>query len=243
MLEYLAIRLTHPENVHDQAWDNHYIDKIIQVLKEKGTITKATYGHEIAVKNKRHHFHYHLELELHEGKKLCGGISDYIKRNLKSKHELELPKGQYTIMNVTKTKEAKREPWFGYVLKDIKSYDDIYMIHQIGFTGNQLREMWSAAARQRELSIKQYQKYENKMNNDKEIRGKTWNWLDQQLPTHTLKDGDAPYLIAKKIVEYNRKYNDYKIPMDLKRRVVQYMAYRLEDNEDIDGLIVNLIKI
>lgn len=59
---FIAIRLTHPDNALDPSWDTHYIDKISQVLGEIGTISKSTYGHEISVKTKKHHFHWHVQL-------------------------------------------------------------------------------------------------------------------------------------------------------------------------------------
>jgi hypothetical protein len=228
---FIAIRLTHPDNALDPSWDTHYIDKISQVLGEIGTISKSTYGHEISVKTKKHHFHWHVQLERHPDAKQIKGISNYVKRHLKDKHQLELPKGQgYSIQTVQPEGEAIIR-WHGYVLKDLETYDDIVMIHQIGFTGQELRDMWSAARRERELSIKTYNKHENKLNNDKQSRKLLWDWLDQQLPHLALpqeyfnpQKDDIFHLVATKIVEYNIQFNDYKIPMDLKRRVISYLA-------------------
>lgn len=243
-MEYLGIRLTHPDNVYDPAWDSMYIDKISQVLNQLGTITKSTYGHEISVKSHKHHFHWHVQLERHSDAKQVKGISNYVKRHLKETHQLELPKGQgYSIKTVKPDTDILR--WHGYVFKDLPKYEDIVMIHQLGFSGEELLEMWSAAHRERELSIKTFQKHENKLNNDKQSRKLLWEWLDQQIPEDLLaKDGalsefypNPHRLVAEKIVEYNIKYNDYKIPMDLKRRAVSYLAYK----GMMPSIIANLI--
>ena len=228
-MEHIAIRLTHPDNVYDPAWDSLYIDKITQVLNQKGTIRKATYGHEISVKTKKHHFHWHIQLEYHPDTKQIKGFSNYVKRHLKATHDLDLPKS-YSIIYKDKAPDPSR--WHGYNFKDLKQYEDMIMIHQVGFSGQQLRDMWSAATRERELSIKQYEKHENKMNNDKQSRKLVWDWLDSELPNLQIKDlfneqkDDIMHTVATKIVEYNITYNDYKIPMDLKRRVIQYLAYK-----------------
>lgn len=241
-LTYLAIRLTHPDNVYDPAWDTHYISKITEVLGDLGTLVKTTYGHEVSVKTKKHHFHWHVQLERHPDAKQIKGISNYVKRHLKARHDIELPKS-YTIQEVHPERRAKDEDeddikenlhrWHGYVFKDLKKYEDMIMIHQMGFSGQELRDMWSAARREREQSIKTFEKHENKLNNDKQSRKLLWEWLDQELPHlkglkehfHPQKDDDF-HAVATKIVEYNIKYNDYKIPMDLKRRTIQYMAYK-----------------
>lgn len=231
-MEYISVRLTHPDNVEDLSWDNLYIDKITQVLQPLGIIAKATYGHEVSVKTKKHHFHWHIQLERHQDVKRKKGISNYIKRHLKEKHELDLPPGQCYSIKTKEIPEAEINRWHGYLFKDITNYEDIIMIHQIGFSGQELRDMWSAAARERELSIKTFEKHENKMNNDKQSRKLVWDWLDKELPQLHISNNfneqkdDVMHIVGSKIVEYNIQYNDYKIPMDLKRRVISYLAYK-----------------
>lgn len=247
-MQYLAIRLTHPDNVYDPAWDSLYIDKITQVLSQIGTVEKATYGHEISLKTKKHHFHWHIQLEPLKGVKQKKGISNYVKRHLKEKHDLDLPKGQgYSIKQVTPQPKLLTNPddpdedpdydpiwrWHGYVFKDLKHFEDMVMVHQQGFTTQQLRDMWAAARRERQKAIENFRKYENKLNNDKQSRKLLWDWLDKNLPEDLLDKGKCnelypnPHrLVSERIVQYNIEYNDFRIPMDLKRRSVSYLAYR-----------------
>jgi hypothetical protein len=92
---------------------------------------------------------------------------------------------------------------------------------------------------ERELAKKQFDKHEAKLNNDKTSRKLLWEYLDE-LQIDCVIKMDHPYddnqndrsyrqvfyEICEAIVEYNVKFNDYKIPMDLKRRAISYMAYK-----------------
>ena len=92
--------------------------------------------------------------------------------------------------------------------------------------------MLTQAQTEREIAKKTFEKHENKLNNDKQNRTLMWEWLDEKFPKkfnmsfNPDRAQDPYYQVAAAIVEYNTKYNDYKIPMDLKRRTVCYLAYR-----------------
>ncbi|AXH74206.1 MAG: putative replicase [Cressdnaviricota sp.] len=203
-------------------------------LSPFGDVTKATFGDEIAVKTKKSHFHYHCEIQTNSlSKKWLKGMSSYISRNI----DLELPKGKYCIKPPQDT-DTFPSRWFGYPLKDYTSYDSLPLKHILGFTDDEIKSMWLQASAERKASLVIHEKHENKMNNDKQSRALLWKWLDDELPNlgeKRFRKSKATgenvrvddYLeAASKIVEYNRKYNDYKIPMDLQRRTIAYLVYR-----------------
>ena len=230
-MESIGIRFNSPTNTYDPEWDAVVIEKINRCLSPLGEIVKATYGYEVGTKNRKHHFHYHIQIDnTNVAKKFPSAIFQWIKAHI----DMKIEKGQFAVQNNTK-KQQDINRWHGYLFKDLESYEDIVMIHQIGFSGEELKLMWSAAAAERKAAIKQFEKHENKLNNDKQERRKVWSWLDEQLPDLAVPDQkihdyargtDPLYIVGSKIVEYNKKYNDYKIPMDLKRRCIQYLAYR-----------------
>lgn len=235
----ISIRLTHPDNVYDPAWDQHYLDKIIQVISCLGVVQYLTYGHEISIKQKKHHFHAHLRYTV--STKYIKGISNYVKRHLKDEHDMDLPPS-YSISHVT-LHEPKKDSltlpeeeacrWHGYVFKDYKTFEEIPKHLQQGFSDNELRDMWIRATTERKKSIATFKKHENKLNADKQSRKLLWEWLDKELPHlqppsehFAPQKDDIFHLVGTKIVEYNITYNDFRIPMDLKRRVIQYLAYK-----------------
>lgn len=131
---------------------------------------------------------------------------------------------------------TSRAPWMQSV--PIPALPKIGRWKALGYTPEELKLMWVAARTERELSLKTFAKHENKLNNDKQERKKVWDWLDKEL--HDLEEAhslvsisngehcfyDPIPLIADAIVEYNISFNNYRIPMDLKRRTIAYAAYR-----------------
>ncbi len=224
-ITYFAIRLDAPDSP-EPYWPHPRITSIHNALKSFGIITHRTYGREIAKKTKKEHIHLHFALE-HE-LPLKKGMSSWIKR-----HTPDGTLEPYSYSIQTHTKTVDRE-WYGYVFKDYEEFDKIPLSFQIGFSITELREMWAAAKALRVAAVKKFEKFENKMNNDMEVRAKTWAWLDAELPNldvHknagiTTREQDPAHVVAVKLVEYHRVYNNYKIPMDLKRRVVQYLSHR-----------------
>ena len=113
---------------------------------------------------------------------------------------------------------------------------------QTGFTDREVELMWTEARTEREVAVKTFEKHENKMNADKQSRKLLWEWLDSQVEDgnldlevdHTQIDrGESMrserhvlHAVAENIVQYNIEFNDFKVPMDLKRRAIQYLAYR-----------------
>jgi hypothetical protein len=246
MLVYLGIRLTHPDNVHDPAWDSEYIGKILEVLLPLGELKQMTYGHEVSVKSKRHHFHCHVSIDWDPQRKYIKGLATYIRRHLAEDHKVYLPEGHLSCIKqfTTFKKDTTPSRWFGYLFKD---FEEQPTQHIHGFTPEEVRDMWIAAKRERELTIKTFDKHENKLNNDKQSRKLLWEYLDQWLPDLPIKpDKNLPSLlvpcplrmVASRIVEYNITYNDYRIPMDLRRRAIQYLAYRGMPAWQITNLIL-----
>lgn len=242
-MKHLAIRVDTP----DASYDALVLAALLEKLAVFGTVTRCIYAHEIAVKTEKPHFHAHITLDTTESsKKWPKGISSYLARRviaddpdqltwLGSQHANKTLKFTYAEKHLKTTEDYDR--WQRYPLKDIKQYSDISMIHQIGYSGEDLKLMWTAARTEREQSLKTFQKHENKLNNDKQERQKMWDWLDEQLPdlhcretVHNTAGNITVYdpmdLVSEQIVVYNIKYNNYKIPMDLKRRTIQYVAYR-----------------
>lgn len=240
MIVYLGIRLTHPDNVYDPAWDAEYIGKILEVLQPLGEIKQHTYGHEVSVKSKRHHFHFHLSMDWDPQRKYIKGLASWIRRRLAEDHELVLPEGSNCCIKQFLQFKANTSPerWFGYVFKDMKDLEDQSKKdpwawpdkHNHGFPPEDIHDMWCRATTEREIAIKQYQKHENKLNNDKQSRARLWEYLDSKiegLPDDTLENPQCPLrIVCDHIIEYNIAYNDYRIPMDIKRRAVCYLAYK-----------------
>lgn len=232
---WFAIRVDLTDPDHNVWEDVHLIET---ALAEFGVIVKCTFGREEALKTKKDHYHMHFELD-HEGRSLKKGMSSWLKRKLPTVFH---DRG-YSIQ--TKSDEPTIR-WYGYVFKDYLKFEDVptdlywldsignYVEPQKGFSRDELFEMWAAAKREREQAKEKFEKFENKMNNDMEVRAKTWAWLDEQLPNLDVtrnaglatREQDPAFDVAVKLVEYHRVYNNFKIPMDLKRRVVSYLSYR-----------------
>lgn len=240
-MKHLAIRVDTP----DASYDALVLATLLEKLAIFGTVTHCIYAHEIAVKTGKPHFHAHLIIDTtNASKQWLKGISSYLVRRiiaddpdtwLGTQHSDKSLKFTYAEKHLKSQEDIDR--WQRYPLKDIKQYSSISMIHQIGYSGKELELMWTAAHTEREQSIKTFQKHENKLNNDKQERQKMWDWLDDQLPdlharetVHNTSGNITIYdpmdLVSEHIVIYNIQYNNYKIPMDLKRRTIQYVAYR-----------------
>lgn len=224
MHKYLACRF-------DQDGDtSELVQSLQQVLSSFGEIVQSTYGEEIAVKTKKPHFHYHIKI-LNDGIKWRKGIQTYVKRHIDYP---ELP--PHSIVDVTERMQDE-ERWFRYVLKDQKDFGEIRSEYNIGFSESQLKNMYLEAKAERKISLEQYNKYENKLNNDRTERNKLWRYLDEKLITIppvqkvAINGGNIEYsspmeTVASEMVNYFIKYNNYNIPMDLKRRSIAYLSYR-----------------
>lgn len=204
------------------------------VLVTYGDIVRGTYGHEVSIKAKKPHFHWHVEFR--PTKKLNKAFSPWVKREYDKLITQFMgptwfpglePLHHYSIKIMDEIDENR---WFRYPFKDL---DVIDYPEQVGFTREELSLMMARAQTEREIALKTFEKHENKLNNDKQSRKLLWEWLDQQLPDldaskyALFNEHNNPYhQVATKIVEYNVSYNNYKIPMDLKRRTIQYMAYK-----------------
>lgn len=238
MITYFAIRLDAPlEAESEPHWPYLNLWYIQEALN--GNILYQTYGREISKKSKKLHIHCHFALE--HNLPFPKGISSYLKRTCPDE---TFRKNAYAIQRYDTEPDRA---WYGYVLKDYETFDDVpqesvhvadsndeSFVPQVGFSSEELREMWAAAAALREAAVKKFEQYENKMNNDMEVRAKTWAWLDEHLPNLDVRknlgvvtrEQDPTYDVAVKLVEYNRVYNNFKIPMDLKRRICAYLSHR-----------------
>eukprot|EP00661_Eupelagonemidae_sp_cell13_P000188 gene187-574_t len=159
-----GIRLTHPDNVYDPAWDTEHIGKILEVLQPLGEIKQHTYGHEVSVKSKRHHFHFHLSMDWDPQRRYIKGLASWIRRRLAEDHEVLLPEGSNCcIKQFLKFKDnTSPERWFGYVFKDMKDLKDQSKKdpwawpskHNHGFHTEDIHDMWCRATTEREIAIK-----------------------------------------------------------------------------------------
>lgn len=236
MEKYLGIRC---DVLKDESDMLHEL--VLATLMQHGTIVKATFGHEVSLKAKKEHFHFHVLMKFDKVNK---HLSKFIKRKFDEEHP-EAPLKNYAIKVEDSVNENR---FFRYSFKDLEECD---RSKQIGFTESELIEMEIQSKTERELAKKQFEKHEAKLNNDKTSRKLLWEYLDElkincvvyfQCPTQMMP-GDRSYReifqeICEAIVEYNVKFNDFKIPMDLKRRAISYMAYKGVDTYYLTQLVL-----
>lgn len=236
MDRYLGIRVDCAEHAGPSI-----THRLTYVLANLGcTIVRGTYGHEVSLKAKKSHFHWHIHVT---APKFAKAFSKQIKSAYDKQvdHELETdltigvhddhpipsPLTNFAIKVIESPDDTNR--FFRYPFKDIEEYSPT---QQTGFTEEELNTMLTQATTEREIAKKTFQKHENKLNNDKQNRTLMWEWLDEKFPAkfnmsfNPDRTQDPYYKVAAAIVEYNATYNDFKIPMDLKRRTVCYLAYR-----------------
>ena len=230
MSRYISIRVDCPASDATQLRQN-----IHKCLAPLGTIVRGTYGHEVSLKAKKEHFHNHIQLQL--SRPLPKAFSQWIKREYDRLYEIPLPFNAYSI-KLLKEDPPTLDRWFRYPFKDLDAIDSSA---QIGFTLQEQSLMLVAAKTEREITKKTFEKHENKLNNDKQSRKLLWEYLDSKLPHLSLQSDVwhvAQHDIATHIVQYNIEFNDYKIPMDLKRRTLSYMAYRGMEPTLIASIII-----
>jgi len=223
IMKYLSIRVD-----CDAEEAVHIKNRLAATLAPLGDIVRGTYGHEVSIKAKKPHFHWHIEID--DTKPFLKAFSQWVKREYdkRAKYEQADPLHHYSIKVLTETPDLR---WYRYPFKDL---DLIQPTEQTGFTEQELHDMLTQATTEREISKKTFEKHENKLNNDKQSRKLLWDWLDEKFPALELRlqkinpdrSNDPCRLVATAIVDYNKEYNDYKIPMDLKRRTICYLAYR-----------------
>lgn len=238
--EYPLIHLGLRVDIDPEMDSDAYRSAFRRCLKPLGDVVYATYGKEIAKKTKKEHFHYHIGIQpTSDHVSPPSGLPSYCKRNWTGP---PLPKGKGHSIYKPDIKNYPIDEfptrWYSYPLKDYSSFDHIPQDLCLGFSEDELKSMFYVASAERAVADTKLKKYENKLNNDKQSRQLVWEWLDEELPNlcerkfRRSKVSGEMVLIdpiletAKKLVEYNRLYNDYKIPMDLQRRVISYLAYR-----------------
>lgn len=212
--------------------------RLEHVLNNLGChIVRGTYGHEVSVKSKKQHFHWHIQVNK-DGQAFSKHLSKQIKSHYDRSVDQELendptstasPLSKFSIKVLEQPEDANR--FFRYPFKDIEEYD---LSLQRGFTDQELHDMMTQARTEREIALKTFEKHENKLNNDKQNRALLWEYLDQMFPDIELRmskinpdrSNDPCRLVGSAIVKYNIEYNDHKIPMDIKRRTICYLAYR-----------------
>lgn len=228
MDRYLGIRV---DCVPDAA--PSIVDRLTHVLTTLDcTIVRGTYGHEVSLKAKKQHFHWHIHVT---APSFAKAFSKQVKKLYDNQVKIDLetdptvgcsPLTDYAIKIMETPDDINR--FFRYPYKD---QDTLPHIH-CGFTDEELNTMLTQAKTEREIAKRTFEKHENKLNNDKQNRTLLWEWLDQKFPDkfnmsfNPDRNQDPYYQVAAAIVEYNIAYNDYKVPMDLKRRTVCYLAYR-----------------
>lgn len=225
----------------------HYAPTVVRrlqfVLDKLGyTIIRGTYGHEVSLKAKKSHFHWHIQVQAesfykHPSKQIKTAYDKQVDHDIENDPTLGTtddnpipgPLTNYAIKVVDKPDDDNR--FFRYPFKDL---DDIDQGLQFGFTYEELNTMLTQAKTEREIAKKTFEKHENKLNNDKQNRTLLWEYLDAQFPDIELRlhklnpdrSNDPCKLVGTAIVKYNTEFNDYRIPMDLKRRTICYLAYR-----------------
>lgn len=245
-MKYLALRVDIPKELcEDTLLVNQFIDKILdryhKVLQPFGDLVQATFGLETALKSKKLHFHYHVGVHpLDTSKKWLAGMSSYISRNWEPNEDVPpLPPNGYSISPPKKKHNHDNDigRWFGYCFKDYSEQLDLSQERIKGFSEDDIKFMFLRATAERKVALATFNKYENKLNNDKISRDTMWQWLDKELPhlsrpkNMRINGGEVTHynpieIVATKIVEFDCKYNDYKIKMDLKRRAISYCAKR-----------------
>ena len=199
------------------------------------TIIRGTYGHEVSVKAKKEHFHWHITIQAehvakHFSKQIKSAYDKQVAHELIEDPTLSIePLHHYSIKVLEQPEDFNR--FFRYPYKDLT---ELHYSLQTGFTEQELHTMLTQATTEREIALKTFEKHENKLNNDKQNRALLWEWLDQKFPNLELRlqkinpdrSNDPCRLVSTAIVDYNKEFNDYKIPMDLKRRTICYLAYR-----------------
>lgn len=249
-MKYLGLRLDIPLALASPLEYEEYIDGILSrynnILRTFGEIKQITYGLEIAIKTKKLHFHYHVGIDPQlDSKNWLKGMSSYITRNwgvpstTTSDIKCALPPNGYSISPPKKPTDEGFDitRWFGYPFKDYSDHSLLSFERIKGFTEEEIQFMYLRATAERKVSLATYQKHENKLNNDKISRDNMWKWLDEQLPNLApaknlvTNAGEVTHynpveIVAEKIVEYHCVYNNYNIPMDLKRRSLSYVAKR-----------------
>lgn len=232
MEKYLGIRVDCSPHAAPST-----VQRLTHVLINLGcTIVRGTFGHEVSLKAKKEHFHWHIHVT---APKFAKAFSKQIKSAYDRQVDFELEMdptadpvpesltGRFSIKVLTVPEDTNR--FFRYPFKDLEEID---LGLQSGFTVEELNTMLTQAKTEREIAKKTFEKHENKLNNDKQSRTLMWEWLDEKFPKkfnmsfNPDRAQDPYHQVAAAIVEYNTKYNDYKIPMDLKRRTVCYLAYR-----------------
>lgn len=242
-MKHIKARFDSPSDSHDVLWDRIMVSHFEDYISQFGIITKATYAHEISVKSKKHHYHNHLTIDESiprdgvANKKLIKGLSSGFKRYMKEK---DLNIKNYAIIVEDKSVD---DQWYGYLFKDIQNSTDIDLSMQHGFTEQEIHNLWTVATALRKKSLAEFNKYENKLNNDKQ----SWTKLCQYLDENVKKPEPPPntdchvssqvihsywnelqYDVGVHIIRYNQLYNDHKIPMknDILRKTFRYISQK-----------------
>lgn len=241
-MKYLAFRFDDPQNIHNPVFDSQMVHHINVFIDAYGQLRRATFGHEVAVKTKKHHFHYHIEIdntsprEGRANKTFLKGMSSKFKRYME---ELNLKIKNYSIKEPKEL--APSLQWFGYLFKDIPHYDQIHQPLQHGFTSNELKSLHAVATALRKKSLEEFNKHENKLNNDKLMWSKLSEYIDNEVhfePMSPVDHGMAMSSVIRSnherdkqkvgvaIIEYMRKYNDHKLPnkANLLRYIYKYFS-------------------
>lgn len=233
------------------------VERLHHVLENLGClIVRGTFGHEVSVKSKKEHMHWHIEISK-EGHAFAKHMSKQIKTaydkqvaheiatdptlGVSDNHVIPSPLQHFSIKVLEECDDVNR--FFRYPFKDVEEHE-IYMMSS-GFTDEELKVMWVQARTEREIALKIFEKHENKLNNEKQDRALLWEYLDDKFPHLELRlykvnpdrSNDPCRLVASAIVAYNVEYNHFKVPMDLKRRTISYLAYRGMDPSIICDLL------
>lgn len=220
------------------------IDSLLAYVSHHGKILWYTAGWEISLKTKKHHCHIRIILE--ETKTAPKAYSQAFKNYIHNKTNHKL--GMKTFMVKCTKPTDLVHTFMRYPLKDYNKFEDIPQEYQYGFTTEQLYDLWSVSHHERLKAIKQYNKYENKLNNDKTQWGKVCDYIDtacaadfnfQKLIKNdeetsddsenddTVCNLDILEAISIKMLEYAISYNDCKFSKTIiHKQALKYLAQR-----------------
>lgn len=215
-----------------------------EVIKEfissqlKGVVTTATYGQETAKKTNKKHIHYRVAFEAPKLPETPMGqtFKRWFEKNYATVTLQSGSKRYITALNDVTKKFGSIKDFFQYPLKDYPRYESVPLEHQLipPSSDLSLKDMWNRAAEMREHSLKVHEKYEQKMNNEKLVWTKIYNYIDTNLKCQPVrsyqgvaKDQDTRELfqaVGLLIVKYFQEYNEHKIPTQIDRYIIRYCS-------------------
>ena len=228
-----------------------HIESLLAYVSHHGKILWVTSGWEISLKMKKPHCHIRIIVDPQRGETLGyksppKAYSQAFKNYIQNKTSYSL--GLKTFMVKLTTPTERIRAFMMYPLKDYVTSEDIPHEYQYGFTTLQLDGLWSAARELRLKAQSQFEKFENKLNNDKTQWGKVVEYIDTACANdynfiklikneeETSDDSendditsniDILQSIEIKMLEYAISYNDCKFSRTIiHKQALKYIAQK-----------------